>query len=126
MRRRTRASARAAGTRFESQVAAYLRDRLGDDRIERRRLSGRLDRGDIAGVRHQGARLVIECKNTSRPALAAWATVAEIERGNDDALAGLVVHKRHGVASPGDQWVTLTLRDLVAILNGFRDEEDQP
>ena len=40
MRRRTRASARAAGTRFESQVAAYLRDRLGDDRIERRARTG--------------------------------------------------------------------------------------
>ena len=123
---RNRKSAKAAGTRFETAVANYLRKELGDDRIERRRLSGRLDRGDIAGVRHQGARRVIECKNTSRPALAAWATEAEIERGNDDALAGLVVHKRHGVASPGDQWVTLTLRDLAALLNGFRDEEDQP
>ncbi|MDO4243779.1 MAG: hypothetical protein Q4C85_08510 [Actinomyces sp.] len=125
-RPRSRASARTAGTRFESQVANYLRNSLGDDRIERRARTGAQDRGDIAGVRHQGERLVIECKNTARPALAAWADEAEIERGNDDALAGLVVHKRHGVATPGDQWVTLTLRDLVALLNGYRDEEDQP
>ncbi|VEG28020.1 PDDEXK family nuclease [Actinomyces howellii] len=125
-RRRSHASARSAGTRFESMVAGYLRDKLADDRIERRARTGAQDRGDIAGVRHQGERLVIECKNTARPALAAWADEAEIERGNDDAIAGLVVHKRHGVAAPGDQWVTLTLRDLVALLNGRRDEEDQP
>ena len=115
---RTRASAKAAGSRFESLVAAYLAAHV-DDRIERRRLSGR-DRGDIAGFRHMGARLVVECKNVSRLSLATWITEAEVERGNDDATAALVIHKRHGRGDAADQYVTLTLGDLVALLNGNR------
>lgn len=50
---------------------------------------------------------------------------AEIERGNDDALAGLIIHKRHGNNQPGDQWVTTTLRELTALLNGYREEDDE-
>ena len=116
---RTRASAKAAGSRFESQVAAYLADHI-DDRIERRAKTGSKDRGDIAGFRHMGARLVVECKNVSRLSLATWITEAEVERGNDDATAALVIHKRHGHGDAADQYVTLTLGDLVALLNGNR------
>ncbi|MFC9892131.1 hypothetical protein ACFVMC_00415 [Nocardia sp. NPDC127579] len=121
---RSRASARAAGTRHETAVARYLAEALDDDRIERRARTGARDRGDIAGVRAPGGgRIVIECKNVTRLDLAGWAAEAEIERGNDDALAAVVVHKRHGVSEPGDQWVTLTLRDLAALLVGHRPEE---
>ena len=120
---RNRKSAKTAGTRFETAVANYLRKELGDDRIERRRLSGRLDRGDIAGLRHQGGRIVVECKDVTATALAQWVTEAEVERGNDDALAGIVVHKRRAHGDPGDQYVTTTLRELVALINGYRQEE---
>lgn len=117
---RSRASAKAAGTRHESAIAAYLAEHV-DDRIERRAKSGAKDRGDIGGVRSTGGgRIVIECKNTTRIDLAGWAKEADIERGNDDAIAGLIVHKRHGVSDPGEQWVTCTLRDLVALLTGER------
>lgn len=109
---------------METLVASYL-NRHVDDRIERRRQSGANDRGDIAGLRHMGGRVVIEVKNTSRMSLGPWAQEAEVERGNDDALVGLVVHKRHGRGAPGDQWVTMTLADLVALLTGCRDHVDQ-
>ena len=122
---RNRASAKKAGTAFERAVADYLNTTV-DDRIDRRVKTGAKDRGDIAGLRHKGQRLVIECKNTARINLGGWASEAEVQRGNDDALAGLVIHKRHGNADPAHQWVTLTLGDLVAILNGDRDHlEDQ-
>jgi len=117
---RNRASAKAAGTRFERLVADYLAETY-DDRVDRRVKTGSADRGDIAGVRHMGGRVVLECKNTSRINLSTWAAEAEVERGNDDALAGLVIHKRHGRGQPADQWVTLTLADLVALLTGSRD-----
>lgn len=52
--------------------------------------------------------------------LGGWIQEAEIERGNDDADVALVVHKRRGVGDPGDQYVTLTLRDLVTLLTGER------
>ena len=119
---RNRNSAKQAGTKFETLVTRYLRTTLDDDRIERRRLGGAgNDRGDISGLRHMGGRVVVECKNTSRLNLGVWASETEIERGNDDALAGVIVHKRHGKGQPADQWVTMTLADLVALLTGSRD-----
>lgn len=121
---RTRASAKAAGTRHETAVAAYLATHV-DDRIERRARTGAKDRGDLSGVRAPGGgRIVVECKNTARIDLAGWARETETERGNDDALVGVVVHKRHGVSDPGAQWVTCTLRDFVALITGQRPEED--
>ena len=120
---RSRLSAKQAGTRFESLVAAFLAERLDDDRIERRAKTGAKDRGDIAGVRHMGQRVVIECKNTSKLTLGTWLTEAEIERGNDDAGVAIVAHKRHGKAAAKDQLVTMTLGDLAALLTGERKEE---
>ena len=119
---RSRASAKAAGTRFETSIAHGLADALADDRIERRAKSGGKDRGDIAGVRIHGQRLVIECKDAARLDLPGWIREAEIERGNDDALAGIVVHKRRGKSDPLDQWVTLTVADLVALITGQPQE----
>ncbi|GAA2237532.1 hypothetical protein GCM10010401_07140 [Rarobacter faecitabidus] len=116
---RNRASAKKAGSSFERLVADYLAEHV-DDRIDRRVKTGAKDRSDVGGLRHMGQRVVIECKNTTRLSLGTWITEAEIERGNDDAGAGLVVHKRHGKASPGDQLVTMTLADFVSLLNGER------
>lgn len=118
---RSRASARQAGTRFESAIVAYLQDHV-DDGIERRAKSGAKDRGDISGLRHMGQRVVIECKDTSRANLGVWASEVETERGNDDAGVGLIAHKRHGKGRAEDQWVTLTLADLVSLLTGERPD----
>ncbi|PKV80886.1 hypothetical protein [Nocardia fluminea] len=121
---RSRASAKKAGTRHETATAAYLARHL-DDRIERRARTGAKDRGDLSGVRAPGGgRIVVECKDTVRIDLAGWARETETERRNDDALVGVVVHKRHGVGDPGAQWVTCTLADFVALLTGTRPEED--
>ena len=54
------------GTSFETQVVNYLRWALGDDRIERRALSGANDKGDVSGVLMRGKRGVLECKNKKR------------------------------------------------------------
>ena len=118
---RSRASAKAAGSKFERDVADHLA-KLVDDRIDRRVKTGAKDRGDIGGVRVHGQRLVLECKNTTRINLGTWITEAHTEAGNDDALAGVIVHKRHGKGKPGDQWVTMTVDDLIALITG----EPQP
>lgn len=118
---RSRASAKAAGSKFERDIADHLA-KLVDDRIDRRVKTGAKDRGDIGGVRVHGQKLVLECKNTSRINLGTWITEAHTEAGNDDALAGVIVHKRHGKGQPGDQWVTMTVDDLIALLTG----EPQP
>lgn len=118
---RSRASARAAGTRAESAVAKWLARVLNDDRIERRAKTGAKDRGDIAGVRVHGQRVVVEVKDVVATSLASWTTEAEVERGNDDALVGIVVHKRRGSSDPGEWYVTMKGTDLVALLTGSRE-----
>ncbi|MFI0469276.1 hypothetical protein ACH347_34820 [Saccharopolyspora sp. 5N102] len=126
-RKRTRSSAKAAGARFERAIADYLAAHI-DDRIDRRPKNGAKDRGDIGGIRLspalRGGRVVVECKDTTRVQLAGWAAEAEIERGNDDAVAAVIIHKRQKVADPGQQWVTCTLADLVALLTGERPRTD--
>ena len=115
---RSRRSAKTAGTRFERQIADALADALDDDRIDRRVKNGAKDRGDIGGVRLHGRRVVIEAKDCCRMDLPGWVAEAQIEAGNDDALVGLVIHKRHGVGDPLRQWVSCTVSDLIAILSG--------
>ena len=118
---RNRNSAKAAGQRFESLVAAYL-NRHVDDRIERRRQGGNQDRGDISGLRHMGQRIVVECKDYGgRLQPGPWIEEAEVERLNDSAGVGIVVAKRRGTTAPGDQFVLMTLAYLVALLTGSRD-----
>jgi len=123
---RNRRSAKQAGSLFESHVAGFLADALDDDRIERRARNGAQDRGDVSGVRTAtGERVVIEVKNTARLDLAGWAREVAVERGNDDAPVGVVVHKRHGVGVTrmGEQWVSMTLADLAVLLGGTREED---
>jgi hypothetical protein len=110
---------RAKGSSFERLVADYFKAN-GFPYADRRVKNGAKDRGDVGGVHAHGRGVVIEAKNTTRISLGTWAAEAEQERVNDEALSGVVIHKRHGKGKAGDQWVTLTLRDLVAILTGTR------
>jgi hypothetical protein len=82
---RSRRSAKQAGAKFESAIAAALAAALDDDRIERRSRNGAKDRGDVSGVRVHGQRVVVECKDTSAMRLPEWIAEAQLEAGNDDA-----------------------------------------
>lgn len=104
------------GTGFESGVTDYMAAGLGDDRIERRAKTGAKDRGDIAGVRFRGQRVVVECKNCKRMELSEWLKEAEKEAGNDDAGFWAVVHKRKRYGDYGEQYVTMPLKVYVAML----------
>ena len=117
---RSRASARQAGTRFETSIVGYLAANY-DDVIERRRQSGSKDRGDVSGFRYAGRRIVAELKDYGgRVLIGPWLREVDIERGNDSADVGLLIIKRRGVTDPGDQIVAMTLRDLLALLTGER------
>ena len=121
---RTNASARAAGARFERQIADWLAQHL-DDRIDRRVKRGSKDRGDLSGLRHRGERVVAELKNTTRMNLAGWIREAHLESRNDDAAIGVVIHKRHGTADPAQQWVSMTLADLAWLLGADHPTYDE-
>lgn len=117
---RTRASAKQAGTSFETLVTKYLAEHAPTgDFIERRRLQGAKDTGDIAGVRTaDGKRIAVEVKNVKKLALGPWIDEAHVEALNDGAALGVVVHKRHGKGDPALQHVTMSLRDFLVLIGG--------
>lgn len=122
---RSRASAKKAGSSFERLIADHLAAVI-DDRIDRRVKTGSQDRGDIGGLRHMGGRVVIEAKDYGgRLMPGPWISEAETERGNDDAIVGLVIAKRRGTTDPGQQFVLMTVDNLTALLLGNRDHIDQ-
>lgn len=105
---------KAKGTAFERSIADSLATHL-DDRIDRAPLRGSKDRGDIANIRSPFGRVVLECKSVVRLDLAGWIGEMEVERGNDDAVAGFVVVKRARKGDPLDQYVVGTLRDFLGL-----------
>jgi hypothetical protein len=119
---RSRATAKAAGSKFERSIADALARHL-DDRIDRRVKTGSADKGDIGGVRTStGNRVVLECKDYGgRVQVGPWLGEADTERINDDAAVGLVVFKRRGIADPLQQGVLMTVADLLVLLGGTPD-----
>lgn len=121
---RNRRSAKAAGARFERIIADFLKVALDNEYIDRKVRTGSLDTGDIGGVRAHGQRVAVECKDTARIDLPAWTKEAHVEAVNDRALVGVVIHKRHGVGDPGQQWVSMTVNDFVALITGKQHQEE--
>lgn len=122
---RSRATAKAAGTSHETSIAEYLAARLPNgDYIERRRLAGVNDRGDIAGIRTPaGQRVALEAKNYGgRVEVGPWLKEARTEALNDGAAVGVVVAKRRGTTDPGSQIVLMELRDLAVLLGADPEE----
>jgi len=112
------------GQTFERLIANFLRFRLNDTRIDIRPKNGTNDRGDIGGIRTiRGSDVVIEVKNHNRTDLSGWLVEAETERGNADAQAAVVVHKRRGKGQAGEQYVTMTLDTFAWLLEGGPDDE---
>lgn len=116
---RTRASAKAAGARFERQIADHLAKHV-DDRIDRRVRNGAKDRGDLGGLRSAlGDPICAELKDYGGQIKAAeWMNEARVEAGNADAPIAIVIAKRRGTTAPGEQWVITTVDDLARLIVG--------
>lgn len=124
---RKRATAKAAGTRLETQMTRWLVWAFQDDRIVRPRLKGRMDVGDITGLHYMGEPVTIECKATAnskatgRP-LNVRAEMAEAIR--EAARAGspwpVLIKKRNGVTdrdwqAGGRQLAIIRTGDLIQL-----------
>lgn len=96
-RKRNRKSAKKAGATFETAVCEYLRWALDDPRIQRLRLHGAKDLGDIGNVYWHGELVTIECKNTSRTNYGKHLREALTEAGNADSRFAFVVQKIPGI-----------------------------
>lgn len=116
---RNRASAKAAGAKFERVLADHLSIALDNEFIDRKVKTGSKDTGDVGGVRAHGQRIVLELKDYGgQVKVSEWLKEAEVERGNDDALAGIVIAKKRGTADPNDQIVLMDVRNFVALITG--------
>lgn len=101
-------------------MRSYLRQRLNDDRIDRRVLHGTQDQGDLYGIKAHGYEGIAECKNhkTITPALLEDFKQQSLnERENADAdFVMLIVHKNGvGKKNVGANFCYMSLRDLLLI-----------
>lgn len=112
---RSRKTARAAGTRWESRIVTALQD-AGFIHAERRRLSGARDRGDITGV----PGLVIEAKDTNRMALAEAVDEAVAEAANDNGSIGAAWIKRRGKSGAEEGYVVMQGDHFLRLLGEAR------
>lgn len=110
------------GSRFETRVAERLASLTGLP-VERRHLSGVMDRGDLSGATAGGHRIVVECKNVrGLAALPQHLREAAREAVNDSAVLGVVVQKRDRVSIETDagideQYAIMRLADLARLIN---------
>jgi len=111
---RSRASAKKAGTSWESAIVNVLIDN-GWPHAERRRLSGAYDKGDIAGV----PGIVIEAKNTNQLKVAAAVDEANVEALNARAPVGVAWFKRLGKPSPLDGYVLMSGDTFLRLIEDF-------
>lgn len=108
---RNRASAKKAGTSWESEIVRAL-IAAGWPYAERRRLNGSYDRGDIAGV----AGVVIEAKNTKAIDLAGALNEAIAEGVTANAAVAVAWIKKRGTASADGGYVVMDGHQFMQLL----------
>ena len=96
-RKRSRKTAKDNGTRMETAVESYLQWALDDPRIQRLRLHGSKDVGDIGNVYWHGQPVCIEVKWTQTMDAPQHMREAVTEAGNMDSPYPWVIQKKAGV-----------------------------
>lgn len=104
--------AKQKGTLAETAVADYLKQTF--PAVERRTLSGKNDKGDIAGV----PGCVVEVKNQRSYKIHEWMKETETERLNADAELGILVIKPNGVgvANVSQWWAVVSLETITKLV----------
>ena len=106
----TPATAKAKGRETENLFVDYLKPWV--PHVERRRLCGVADRGDIAGM----AGFVWEVKSGARVNIAGWLNELAAEMRNDRAPLGAVAVRPKGSPHPQNWYAVLPLPVLMALL----------
>lgn len=113
-----------AGKTYERELMVYLREQRFD--VERLRLSGAEDEGDLLLNMGLAGRYVIEAKRTKSLDLAGWVKEAQVERLNyakhrdiredhPTFPSCVVVHKARG-KHIGQSYVTMTLDEFLGVI----------
>ena len=93
---RSRASAKKAGTLFESQCAQYFTETLGR-KVIRAPKTGAKDKGDLYGLMFHDDEVVVECKSPGRDvswSLSGWWNETIKEMDNAGTHIGILAVKR--------------------------------
>jgi hypothetical protein len=98
------------GDAFERMCRDYLAEvGLPVDRIP---AGASNDRGDLWFPGH-----TLQCKNHGTPSLGSWWAQTQRQREYNRHPYAWCIHKRRGVAAPGDQFVTCDLGQLRMLLS---------
>lgn len=97
-------NAKRKGASTESALVAWMQAN-GAPHVERRRLCGSSDRGDITGL----VGTVIEVKSGARIDLPGWLDELRVEMDNDRADMGAVAIRPKGRPHPADWIVAMPL-----------------
>src|SRR5699024_11223504 len=117
--------------------AADRREGLETDRTDRQPKIGAKRRRDIGRVGYRGPGVngvpsTLEAKNASSITLTSAMREAETEAANYLKKWGghhpfpVVMHKRHGVAAPEKQWVTMTAEQFTRLLRVAEGVDTEP
>lgn len=113
--------AKAKGRNAETLVAEYLSEQFGLD-IERRRLKGSNDEGDISGLRIANYDFVVEVKDQQADAWAAMVAETEEEIVNRQTakprlcVLGFAIRKKKGTLNVGDWYAVTSVRQMARII----------
>jgi hypothetical protein len=113
------------GATFERLIADHFKEHWPDraaEFIDRQVKVGSRDVGDLANVRLGTRKIAVEIKTVKAMSLGTWVGEAQEEAENLDAIAGIVVHKRVRHGKPGEQYLTMTVDDLINIIHAARSE----
>ena len=107
------------GTLAETAVADFLQQTF--PAVERRTLSGKNDKGDIAGV----PGCVVEVKNQRSYKIHEWMKETETERINANADVGVLVIKPNGVgvANVDKWWAVVSLETITRLIKELESAE---
>ena len=97
------------GRLWETAVANAARE--AGVKLQRIRVRGRDDEGDLAGITD----FLLECKNHGAPRVGEWLDQARAEAVASGCLFAAVIHKRRGKPSATDGFVTMTLADFIRL-----------
>ena len=111
------------GTKFETVIVRYLRERIGDETIDRMPLHGSRDEGDVKGLYLRNMPVCVEIKNHKQLRINEWMCQLGTEAGNMDAGIGMLVCHRDGCGEKriGESLCVMTLDDVLALGLGGRD-----
>lgn len=93
---RSRASSKAAGTKYETDIARYFHVKTGKQVIRMPKF-GAWDRGDVFGVTHMNDPVVVECKSPGQGQsykVSQWIREVKKEKEKSDSPTGILLIKR--------------------------------